>query len=110
ARLISFTFRNEGVTPIVSAQAHLENPETFNWITLEGDALGSLAPGEAKTFGVSLLPPASLALGLYAIRVDVATGLGTIVVPINVEVTASLVRPVSLQVSDDAAMDVAAAA
>jgi pimeloyl-ACP methyl ester carboxylesterase len=109
SRLVPFTLRNQGFAPIVSAQATVENPVIFDWVSLQSGAIGDVAPGGSKPFGVSLQPPSALPLGLYTIRVDVTTGSGTIVVPITVDITSAQARDVAAQISDDAGTDVAGA-
>ena len=105
----SFTVRNDGYVPITNGLVSIQGSSTPNWITLGNANLGTLAPGDTKSFQVNLNPPANQAAGSYPLTFNITGGSIASQAQPTINVTSTAVGSAVFAVSDDAGNSVSGA-
>jgi Concanavalin A-like lectin/glucanases superfamily/HpiC1 cyclase/MBG domain/Bacterial Ig-like domain/Cep192 domain 4/WD40-like Beta Propeller Repeat len=96
-----FQVQNNGYLSSSNSIVSLQDPATFNWVTLGNSNLGNLAPGASQIFQVFINPPATLPLGNYTVLFNVSGGSSSLQGTLNISVTQSTLGAVGFIVSDD---------
>lgn len=96
-----FQVQNTGYMPSNNSVVALQDPVTYNWVSLGNANLGNLAPGASQIFQVMINPPANLPLGNYTVLFNVSGGSNPLQGTINISVTQSTLGAVSFVVNDD---------
>jgi uncharacterized membrane protein len=92
----TFAVSNQGYAPTSNSIVTLQDPVDFSWVSLGNANLGNLAAGATSQFQVVLNPPATLALGTYAVPFNVSGGTNPLQGTVNVNVTQSTLGARSL--------------
>ena len=108
-RTVVLTIKNEGYATMAGTRVQVADAALFPWVGVTADAIGDIAPGESRQISVSLVPPSTLSLGSYSMRLDVTSTSGTVSAGLLAELTSATVGGLSLSVFDDAGRDVAQA-
>lgn len=104
-----FQVLNNGYAPTNNSTVSLQDPVTFNWISLGNANLGNIPGGGSQIFQILVNPPASLALGNYTVLFNVSGGTNALQGTLNIAVTQSTLGSAAFTVSDDAGQKVSGA-
>lgn len=104
-----FQVQNNGYMSSSNTTVSLQDPATFNWVTLGNANLGNLAPGASQIFQVFINPPGTLALGNYTVLFNVTGGSNSLQGTLNISVTQSTLGAVAFTVNDDTGSTVSGA-
>ena len=96
-----FLVQNSGYVVTNNSTVTLQDPATFNWVSLGNASLGNLAPGASKEFQVLINSPATQPLGNYTVLFNVSGGTNPLQGTVNISVTQSTLGSVAFTVSDD---------
>ena len=96
-----FLVQNNGYVATNNSTVTLQDPATFNWVSLGNASLGNLAPGTSKEFQVLINPPPTQPLGNYTVLFNVSGGTNPLQGVVNISVTQSTLGAVAFIVSDD---------
>ena len=96
-----FVVQNNGYAPTNNSTVTLQDPVTFNWVSLGNANLGTLAAGASQEFQVLINPPATITLGNYTVLFNVSGGSNPLQGTLNISVTQSTLGAVAFTVSDD---------
>ena len=90
-----FVVSNQGYATTNNSTVTLQDPVTFNWVSLGNANLGDLGGGTSKEFQVLINPPATLPLGNYTVLFNVSGGTSPLQGAVNISVTQSTLGAVS---------------
>ncbi len=96
----TFTVLNNGYVSMNSANVALGSGGP-DWVALGNGSLGSINPGESAQFQIVISPPASVAVGNYAVPVIISGGSTPLQGVLNISVTQASMGSASFVVSDD---------
>jgi len=97
----TFTVRNTGYAPINNATVTLQSPGALPWIALGNSGLGTIVPGDARQFEISISPSASVPVGNYSVPFTVSGGTNQLQGTLNISVTQLSMGSAAFVVNDD---------
>jgi RHS repeat-associated protein len=97
----ALTVTNAGFAPIAAAELRLNAPAAYPWIQVLSGGLGSLAPQQAKEVQILISPPADLPLGVHVVQLDLAYDGKVQSAFVQVEIAATELGSLAVQVYDD---------
>ena len=104
-----FQVQNVGYMASSNSIVTLQDPATYNWVTLGNANLGNLGAGASQIFQVMINPPSTLPLGNYTVLFNVSGGSSSLQGTLNISVTQSTLGAVAFTVNDDTGSKVSGA-
>ncbi|MEO8593211.1 MAG: carboxypeptidase regulatory-like domain-containing protein [Candidatus Solibacter sp.] len=96
-----FVVSNQAYAPSNNSVVTLQDPATYNWVSLGNANLGNIASGDQREFQVLINPPDSLPLGTYTVLFNVSGGSNPLQGTLTISVTQSTLGSALFIVSDD---------
>ncbi|MBI5100002.1 MAG: thrombospondin type 3 repeat-containing protein [Nitrospirae bacterium] len=92
---------NNGFAPMTNALVSVNDPATYDWITVVNGALGTIDHAVSRAFQIYINPPSGLQLGSYVVQLNLAYSGVTVPFYITVEVTSSTTGSAAFKVYSD---------
>jgi hypothetical protein len=106
----TFAVSNQGFVATSNSLVTLQDPATYNWVSLGNANLGNISSGDTRQFQVTISPPSTLAFGSYTVLFNVSGGTNPLQGTLNISVTQSTLGTVSFVINDDTGAKVNGAA
>ena len=95
------TVANQGYAPMTGTVLQINDPDTFNWITVVNGDLGDIGAASSKECQIFVDPPDDIQMGNYVVQLNLNYDTESIPVYLTVEITADVVGQVAFKVHDD---------